>query len=182
MSMRKNAWFSTVDLRPDPKDPGGAVSLGYLLEFTTEDYWVIGMIMRATVDDSRIAAFDQLTKKILDDRVHVMKAEINQILPRAKKPGEALALLASVNPWSLYVSSPSRLVLPDQRSVRGASVEKLLEKFVYSLFFADRVPKRRRRPALTPTSTHSIPERRSDEIPPAWMLPPTYVMLPLVHG
>jgi hypothetical protein len=179
--MSKNAWFSTVDLRPDPKDPGGALSLGYLLEFTTEDYWVIGLIMRATIDDSRTATFDQLTKKLLDDRVHVVSAEIKQILPRAKKPGEALALLASANPWSLNVSSPSRLVLPDQRSVRGASVEKLLEKFVYSLFSKDRVRKQPARPA-TRRSSHKIPARQSDEIPTAWMLPPTYVMRPLAHG
>jgi hypothetical protein len=180
--MSKNAWFSTIDLRPDPTDAAGALSLGYLLEFTTEDYWVIGMIMRATIDDYRIAAFDQLTKRILDDRVHVMKAEINQILPRAKKPGEALALLSSANPWSLNVSSPSRLALPDQRSVRGASVEKLLEKYVYSLFFKDRAPKRQTRPAPKRTSARSIATRPLDKIPAAWMLPPTYVMRPLVHG
>jgi hypothetical protein len=111
-----------------------------------------------------------------------MKVEINQILPRAKKPGEALALLSYANPWSLNVSSPSRLTLPDQRSIRGASVEKVLEKYVFSLFFKDRVPKRQRRPTPTRTSTHSIPARPSDEIPAAWMLPPTYVMRPLVHG
>ena len=78
--MTKRAWFSTIDLRSDPKDPRGALNLGYLLKFATEEYWVIGMIMRAALDDVRIASLDQLTEKILERVLQVRQVNLVNLL------------------------------------------------------------------------------------------------------
>jgi hypothetical protein len=37
--MSKKVWFSRIDFRPNPMEPiKDVVNLGFLLEFTTEDY------------------------------------------------------------------------------------------------------------------------------------------------
>ena len=51
--MKKYAWLSRIDFRPDPADPvKGVINLGALVEFTTKDSWVVGTIILAALDQA----------------------------------------------------------------------------------------------------------------------------------
>jgi hypothetical protein len=102
MSARR-AWFSAVEYRPNPADPeNGVIGLGFLIEFTTDKYWVVSAIMRAGIQEGQLASLDDLAKQLLEHRSDVIAKEINRVLPLAREPGEALALLSASNPWSMY--------------------------------------------------------------------------------
>lgn len=184
MTAKKLAWASRIDFRPDPADADkGAIDLGFLLEFTTEDYWVIAMIMLAAVDDTSLAGLDELSRKLIDNRREIIRSEVQRILPRANKPGELLPLLSAANPWSIHIDAPTTLDISTVRAASGASVEKIAEKYALSFFMrnhASETRKTRVRPAAR-GSTVKSPTRAvtPDNCPPPWILPPSCVIRPL---
>lgn len=86
MSARR-AWFSAVEYRPNPADPEtGVIGLGFLIEFTTDKYWVVSAIMRAGIQEGQLAGLDDLAKQVLEHRSDVIAKEINRVLPLAREP------------------------------------------------------------------------------------------------
>jgi hypothetical protein len=61
----RTAWFSTIEYRPNPADPEtGVIGLGFVIEFTTDKYWVVTAVMRAGIEDARPAPAPLLNFKI----------------------------------------------------------------------------------------------------------------------
>ena len=105
MSAKKLAWVSRIDFRPDPTDPDkDAINLGFLLEFTTKDYWVVAITMLAALDNFALSRLDDLSRRLIENRQVVVEREVRSALPRARKPGQALPLLAAANPWSIRIT------------------------------------------------------------------------------
>jgi hypothetical protein len=126
------AWYSTVQYRHNPADAvKGVIDLGFAVEFTTQKAWVVGLALRAALDEAQIADLDDLTRKLLEQRSAIVSREIEQVLQKAMRPGEALALLAANNPWSLHVTAPKKLALPaaERRALSKATVTKHLEDY-----------------------------------------------------
>ena len=106
-------WLSQVQYRPDPAEgQKGVIPLGLLIEFNTPKYWAVGCMVRAGLDQAKLAGLDELTRNILEHRGDVIARELEQVLPKAKKPGDALTLLSANNRWSIYVSRPQTLDVP----------------------------------------------------------------------
>jgi len=181
--MKKKAWVSRIDFRPDPADPNkNAISVGLLLEFTTEDYWAIAMVMLAALDDSALAGLDDLSRKLLENREAVIGHEIRRVLPQANKPGHALRLLADANPWSIHVGVPKELDISSVKAARGASAEKLAEKYALSFFLRGRISETRKLRARAASASqdvgHAKPASIPLECPAPWILAPSCVNSP----
>ena len=177
--------MSRIDFRPDPADPDkDAIGLGLLLEFTTENYWAIGMVMLAAIDDAALARLDELSKKLIENREHIIGQEIRRTLPQAKKPGQALPLLAAANPWSMHISTPVEFDVSKMRPETGASVEKIAEQYALSLFPRDHASAKRKTAASVTSSSRDIVCNPAlvlgpEDCPPPWILPPSCVFRPL---
>jgi hypothetical protein len=182
--MTKNkAWVSRIDFRPDPTDPKkNAISLGLMLEFTTADYWAIGIVMLAAIDDVALASLDELSRKLIENRQAVINHEVRRTLPQARKPGQALPLLAAANPRSIHISNPAELDISKVRSASGASVEKIAEQYALSLFVRDHESVKGKAPPAT-SSRHMIQNPAlvliPEDCPPPWILPASCVIRPL---
>jgi hypothetical protein len=193
MSTRK-LWFSTVEYRPNPADAEtGVIGLGFLIEFTTDKYWVVSAVLRAGIEDPELAGLDDLAKQVLQHRSEVISKEINRALPFAHEPGQALDRLASSNPWSLHISEPREIEVPAEAS-DVASVESIQEECAYSIYWTRWLPamqarevayaeaerarllRRTQRSDLTLTSSAG---RMPTDILPPWLLPPASVIRPL---
>src|SRR5580693_653609 len=112
MTDNKKLWYSQLEFRYNPADPSqGSLDLGLALEFMTSQYWVVGLAMRAALDQTRLATLDELTRKLLENRMAVMTRELEHVLPKAQRLGDVLKAFATSNPWSLYVSAPRSLAL-----------------------------------------------------------------------
>jgi hypothetical protein len=172
--MKKEAWFSRIDFRPDPADANkNAINLGFLLEFTREDYWAVAMVMLAALEDSALTDLDELSKKLVQNREAVIAHEVRSILPQANKPGQALPLLAAANTWSIHIDAPTVLDVSDVRAESGASVEKIAEKYALSLFMRDHgQTKRQARARQVKRNAIVAPKKRviiPDYCPPPWL-------------
>jgi hypothetical protein len=181
MSKNPNkAWFSRIDYRPNPIDPvKDVVNLGFLLEFTTSEYWAVATLIVAALDDSALVAADKLSRELLEHRKEVIENEVRRVLPRARKPGEVLRLLAGSNPWSIHISAPGVLEQLPASATRDASVEKVAEKYAVCLFTTSvsargkrRKQTVRRKETVQPAITTPVPVVPVD-VPPPWILPPT---------
>jgi hypothetical protein len=192
MSARK-LWFSTVEYRPNPVDAEtGVIGLGFLIEFTTDKYWVVSAVLRAGIEDPQIAGLDDLAKPVLQHRSEVISKEINRVLPFIHEPGQALSRLAASNPWSIHISEPREIEVTAEAS--DESVESIQEKYAYSIYWTRWLPAMQARevayaaaererplgartqgPELNPTSAVRIPAN----VPPPWLLPPASVIRPL---
>jgi hypothetical protein len=170
--MKNKAWFSRIDFRPDPAEQDkNAINLGFLLEFTREDYWAVGMVLLAALEDSALAGLDDLSKKLIENREAVIDHEVRRILPQANIPGQALALLAAANAWSIHISAPTERDLPSERAMTGASAEKIAEKYALSLFMRDHGQTKRKTRARQASKTASPKPRVivPDYCPPPWL-------------
>jgi hypothetical protein len=187
MTARNTTWFSEVAFQADPADAKhGLINLGFLLEFTTSNYWVVGSVMRGTLADEQLTGLDELSRSLIEHRVDVIKREMDRVLPAAKEPGSALALLAAANPWSFKVTPPRRVHVPSTVQVGG--IEKVLDGYVSSLYVTEWLPSVQAQE--TPATRAAAPRRAIGarpvsiplDLPKPWMLPPTAVMRPLVHA
>jgi|HubBroStandDraft_6_1064221.scaffolds.fasta_scaffold1132122_1 hypothetical protein len=195
MSARR-AWFSAVEYRPNPADPeNGVIGLGFLIEFTTDKYWVVSAIMRAGIQEGQLASLDDLAKQLLEHRSDVIAKEINRVLPLAREPGEALALLSASNPWSLHVSEPREIEAT--AGAADASVETIQEEYVYAIYRTRWLPAVQAREAAQggagrqpptrviaqrPELNAAAAARTPADVPPPWLLPSTAVIRPLVES
>jgi hypothetical protein len=174
MTDNKKLWYSQLEFRYNPADPSqGSLDLGLALEFMTSQYWVVGLAMRAALDQTRLATLDELTRKLLENRMAVMTRELEHVLPKAQRLGDVLKAFATSNPWSLYVSAPRSLALnaSEKKASDKASTEKLAEDYVYKILEVTREK------ALKDADTTEEPGLV--EIPPMWMLPAKTLMRPL---
>jgi hypothetical protein len=190
MSVRK-AWFSTIEYRPNAADPEtGVIGLGFVIEFTTDKYWVVTAVMRAGIEDAQLADLDDLAKQVIQHRSDVIQKEIARVLPSAKEPGQALAFLSAANPWSLHVSEPR--MIEATVDTPDASVERIEEEFMFSVYWASWLPAVQAREA---GRVVRVPQQRAPaqepgdgmarvpaDVPQPWLLPPSKVIRPLVRG
>ncbi len=180
--MKKRAWVSRIDFRPNPADPDkDAIRLGFLLEFTTADYWAVGAVMLATLDDAALAGLDELSRKLIENRKDVIEHEVQRTLSQVREPGQALPLLAAANPWSIHIGLPAELDVSAVKPVSGASVEKIAEQYALSLFVTARASAKHK---AQRTGSRRIVEHPArvvvpDDCPPPWILPPSCVIRPL---
>jgi hypothetical protein len=195
MSARR-AWFSAVEYRPNPADPEtGVIGLGFLIEFTTDKYWVVSAIMRAGIQEGQLAGLDDLAKQVLEHRSDVIAKEINRVLPLAREPGEALAFLSASNPWSLHVLEPREIEAT--AGAADASVETIQEEYVYAIYRTRWLPAVQAREAAQggagrqpqtriiaqrPELNAAAAARTPTDVPPPWLLPSTAVIRPLVES
>jgi len=172
-------WYSDIQFRPDPADSHRSViDLGILLEFTTKEYWVIAVAIQAGIDDSKLAGLDGLTRKLLEHRTAVISRELDQVLPRASKPGEALKLLATENPWSIHVSFPTRVAIPSSvRRGSSTTIEQIAERYVYSIYLNRLTESIRAEKSTRHARSQQVP---LSEIPPPWMYSPRVIRRPLM--
>jgi hypothetical protein len=191
----RNLWFSTVEYRPDPIDAEtGVIGLGFLIEFTTEKYWVVSAVLRAGIEDPQLAGLDDLAKQVLQHRSEVISKEINRVLPFAHEPGQALSLLAASNPWSLHISEPREIEVTAKAS--DASFESIQEEYAYSIYWTTWLPAVQAREAAQAAAGREPPLRARTQrtelnltpaaraladAPPPWLLPPAAVIRPLMR-
>ena len=187
----RTAWFSTIEYRPNPADPEtGVIGLGFVIEFTTDKYWVVTAVMRAGIEDAQLAELDDLAKQMLQHRSEVVQKEIDRALPSAKEPGQALAFLSASNPWSLHVSEPREIEAAVETT--DASVERIEEELMFSVYWTRWLPVVQAREAAQavrePLRRASAQESRNvvprvpADVPPPWLLPPSKVIRPLIRG
>jgi hypothetical protein len=183
----RQIWFSELQFRWNPIDPAqGLMDLGYAIEFTTSTYWVVGLALRATLDETYLAQLDDLSRKLLEERMAVLTRELEQTLPKAIEPGDTLATLAARNPWSINVTSPRSVVISvNERATDNATAEKMTENYLFKIFELARREKTVNTsawPHLFQFGRTAVPAHDNPtplDIAPPWMLPPKTVMRPL---
>jgi hypothetical protein len=188
MSSRK-LWFSTVEYRPNPVDAeAGVIGLGFLIEFTTDKYWVVSAVLRAGIEDPQLAGLDDLAKQVLQHRSEVISKEINRVLPFAHEPGQALSRLAASNPWSIHISEPIEIAVTVEAS--AASIERVQEEYAYSIYWTTWLPVVQAREAAQARAGRGPPLRTRNltpaaripaDVPRPWLLPPAAVIRPLTR-
>jgi hypothetical protein len=180
--MKKKAWVSRIDFRPDPADPKkDVVNLGFLLEFTGSDYWAISVVMLAAIDDSALAGLDDLSKKLIETRKEVIEHEVRRVLPQARRPGEVLPLLSLANPWSIHVGTPAALDVSGVRAPSGASAETIAEQYARSLFVRAHPLGKQKAGKQKPAALKSAKQNLARVIlprdyPPPWILQPSCII------
>jgi hypothetical protein len=185
--MDRKIWYSELQFRWNPIDPAqGLMDLGYAIEFTTSTYWVVGLALRATLDENYLAQLDELTRKLLEERLAVLTRELEQTLPKAAEPGDALVALAARNPWSIHVTVPRSMVLSasERKASDNATAEKLTENYLFKIFELTR--REKTDSALASAQLFHVGSEFAArdyptplEVAPPWMLPPKTVMRPL---
>src|SRR6266480_2462213 len=131
----RKAWYAIMQYRPNPADSVvGVMDLGFFVEFTTDENWVVGAAIRAFLDEEKIRNLDELTRTLLQHRQDVVARELGQVLVKSKRPGQVLQLLSSENPWSFFISSPVEVEIPASAVASSrATLEKLLETYVSTI-------------------------------------------------
>ncbi len=189
----KQLWYSFLQFQPNPNFPSeGALDLGFALEFTTSKYWVMGLAIRATLEEKYLATLDDLTRRLLEERMAIMTREVEQTLNKADQPGDALTILAARNPWSIHVSAPRSLTISpsEQKASDKATTEKATEQYLFKIFEKEAgkaAPTGSRDHAvgaLTYAEMHDEEEDDGCEAGALWMYPPKTLIRPLsgVHA
>ncbi len=188
MSAQRKLYISTIEFRPKPGESAQSMHLGWLLEFTTPSYWVVGLGMRAVLDREAMARLDPLSRELLENRARLFEADIDQALLNASRPGDVLSALSRANPWSVHISEPRAIPAASKNLSKGASIEQMLEQYILTLYrtaLASEKPvkPRARKPARAPrTEVVSRGPANPIKTPPPWMLPNRHWARPLVHG
>jgi len=186
MSAQRKLYTSTIEFRPKPGESAESIHLGWLLEFTTPTYWVVGLGMRAVLDREEMALLDPLSRELLENRAKLFEADIDEALRNASRPGDVLSALSRANPWSVHIGEPRAIPAASKNVSKGASNEQILEQYIllYQTELAAEKPARprARKPARAP-STEVVSRGPAIPIktPPLWMLPPRHWARPLVH-
>ena len=186
----KNALrYALLEYRTNPGRPEqGSFPIGIALEFTTAEYWVVALVLRANLDPVDLSSTDALTRELLENRAEILKAEVTQVIERAQSPGDVLRILADENPWSIHVSSPMETRLPSKDRQADLSVEKLLDHFI-AMAWKRALAGAVNAPVRTQMSTAldhgadvggGIAVEMPIQIPSLWMLPPASWRTPIV--
>jgi hypothetical protein len=177
VSAQRKLYFSSVEFRPKPAETAEAMHLGWLLEFTTPVYWVVGLVMRAVLDTEAMARLDPLSRELLENRAKLFEIDIDQALRAASEPGDVLKALSSANPWSVHITAPSVIPTAEAKVGKSASIEQALEQFILTVFrraLAGHMPAQPRVRASTRVGRAALlPAAPAPpvETPPPWMLP-----------
>jgi hypothetical protein len=176
VSAHRKLYFSSIEFRPNPAQTGESMHLGWLLEFTTPVYWVVGLVVRAVLDPEAMAKLDPLSRELLENRAKLFEIDIDQALRAASRPGDVLNALSSTNPWSVHITEPSVIPTAEAKVGKSASIEQALEQFILTVY-------RRALAANTPVQPRTrssgrirravVPAAATPpvETPPPWMLP-----------
>lgn len=181
---QRTAHFSIVELRNNPARPeAGGKSLGLVLEFATDEYWVVAIAMLATIREEDMLRMDPLSREIVENRVKILKSEVRSVLPKIGQPGDVLRSLAAANPWSLHVTSPRDIQITDKATIENRSIEQLVDKFVFTIFGKQLVPAQDMRPfsAKVRKTHHTAPIATVGLAfePLSWMATPTILKVPI---
>jgi hypothetical protein len=130
---------------------------------------------------AQLAPLDSLTRKLLENRSDVICREIEQVLPRTSKPGSALELLNAQNPWSIFVSPPTRIPASTlSKTSSKASAEEIAQNYLIQIWktlhkrarLAN--PRRNRQTRQQPVAP--APTVRTST---PWMFAPKTIVMPL---
>lgn len=177
--------YALVEFRPVPARPeAGRTILGILLEFTTTEFWVVGLAARANLPSELIESLDPLSHEMMENRMKLMEDEIGRVLERAVKPGDVLRLLTEDNPWSLHVTKPATIEIDEADKSEVGSVENIAQHYLFSIYqkalaVRKRQPRTGRRSDARQVTARSRPVLPEDVIP-AWMIPPRIWIEPRV--
>jgi len=151
--------------------------MGMIMEFTTPEYWVVGLAARVAFPPKALEGLDPLSRELLERRPSVIEIEIGRLLNKAEKPGDVLKLLAQYNQWSIHVTEP-KIAQLDERTRKTDSIEKMAQHYAFVLYqrgLTEEVvaqPRALKKSAATrkglPAPKVAVPE----DTTPAWMIPP----------
>lgn len=183
--------YSVVYFRTDPAEvaPDPRLRLGIILGFSTKTYSVVGMAVRATLDEAVLENLDPLSRELLEEREEVIRGEIKAVLDKAHRPEDVLALVAERNHWSLHVSHPKSVQI-DESTADAVSIDKIADDYVFDLW--GRVFRPEARAAkfvrteshrvLTSEEARHLPSTADENaMPPPWMLSTQVFKLPNVY-
>ena len=180
MSAQQKLYFSSVEFRPRPAETTGSMHLGWLLEFTTRVYWVVGLVMRAVLDSEALAKLDPLSRELLENRAKLFEVDIDQALRAASQPGDVLNALSSANPWSVHITAPTVIPIAAAKVDKSASIEQALEQFILTVYRKALEANKRAQPRARASSRIRRARVLSPEpAPPIEMRPPW--ILPARH-
>jgi hypothetical protein len=184
VSAQQKLYFSSIEFRPKLGELTQSIHLGWLLEFTTPSYWVVGLGMRAVLDPEAVAQLDRLSRELLENRANLFETDLDQALRGAVRPGDVLAALSKANPWSVHITEPNIIPIPRSNVTKSSSIEQALEQYILTVYqraFAKktvrsraRTSPRAQRPSMVRHDIEPI------ETPPPWMLPPRHWARPLL--
>src|SRR4051794_2697040 len=116
MTEHRRLHYAQVEFRPNPARPEeGRLPMGMIMEFTTPEYWVVGLAARVAFPPKALEGLDPLSRELLERRPSVIEIEIGRLLNKAEKPGDVLKLLAQYNQWSIHVTEP-KIAQLDERT------------------------------------------------------------------
>jgi hypothetical protein len=183
--------FSLIEFRPDPSTNARAVDLGMLVEWTTDEAWVVGLGMRAVVDEAKLSGLDALSRELVVNRSAVIEKEILGAIQSATEPGDVLKILATRNTYSMHITAPIPFELPRART-RDHTLDETVSHYILTLYkraiaaakvadgvrAADLMAPRRRVSTLLrlgraaePLADLALPI----DMPPPWIMPRTFI-------
>lgn len=182
MTHLQRVYHSFVHFRPNPADDGGAVLLGMVLGFHTEKFWAVGMAMRGSLPARLIEALDPLSKAMLENRSEILKSQISSQFEACSKPDEVIAAVVSDNFTSFYMAPMKAEMVDLTIKPSDASMEKLAEDYVLTLFQKRHVEAAslRSRVGAVPGEFEGLPLSDSAS-PPPWMTGTQIWYKPNVH-
>ena len=186
----KSFQYSIIEYRRDPTEPADAVLLGLAVEFTTEEYWVVALGMRAAIEPEVLKSMEPLTKELLQRPSDLFGNEIDHALTGARRAGDVLRRLAANNVWSIHVGPPKVIELPETLPERDRSVESLVDKLLFHVYWTELEAEKlagahlvgRGEPAhrvFQPVVSGG--EYLPPEAPPVWMIPKVW-QAPIIGG
>jgi len=168
MDLMQRVNHSFVHFRPNPADESRVLLLGMVIGFQTERFWAVGMAMRGSLPVGLVETLDSLSQAMLENRAEIIKNQIQAQFETCSRPEDVITAIVNDNFTSFYMT-PMKSELVDL-SVRpsDASMEKLAEEFVLTLFHKQRAEAAKIRSAAAQGAAE---ESMGDQIasPPPWM-------------
>lgn len=134
MKMMQRVHHSYVQFRPDPADDGCFLLLGMVIGFQTEKFWAVGMAMRGSLPDKIFSAADMLSQHMLENRSEIVKAQIQAHLNSATRPEDVISAVVMKNFTSFYITQMQSEMVDISVMPSEASMAKIAEEYVLTLF------------------------------------------------
>jgi hypothetical protein len=181
-------YFSNIEFRLRLDEFTQSMHLGWLLEFTTPSYWVVGLVLRAVLDPVALRRLDPLSRELLENRANLFEADIDQALRTALSPGDVLNALSRANPWSVHITEPSVISIARSNAGTSTSIEQALEQYILKVYqkalAAEKSvqPRRRTSGRIRHAAGVLAPPTSPIATPAPWMLPNRHWARPLLDA
>ena len=111
--------YSLVEYLPDPAHPEqGRILLGIVFDGRVGKHYIVGLRARLFLTDEELKRLDGIGRELLKQPIHYLRREIeSKILPKVRRPGDALELMSEWGTWYLRVS-PAKKMEIQPRSVQ----------------------------------------------------------------